>query len=503
MNTTLKYTISAAVLATAVSCTKLEEKVESQLTPENFPTTPAQFIALSGPAYTPMRNYTGNFFNLSETTTDECVVPTRGGDWADGGNWRNMHYHDWTPTHSFFNDSWGWLYGAIANCNRIIETITEAGDLPGKAQTLAEVKTQRAFYYFLLMDLFGNVPIVTEFREAPEAPEQSTRSEVFDFIVSEVNSALPDLSDATGNPTYGRPNKWVAHTLLGKMYLNGEVYTGTSKLTEAEAALIEVINSGKFSLTGDFLSMFKPDNGPAISESIFAIPFDAQKAASDMNFQMRTLHYKSRFTFDLPVDPWNGFCTLASFYNTYNDPNDQRNNIWLVGPQFASNGTPLIDNAAQVNYTPNLGPDFNQGGTDQGRSAGVRNVKYYPDSKSNGGNQNNDFIVFRYADVLLMKAEVLLRKASPDAAAALQIVNEIRGVRGAADLGAVTINSLYDERGRELAWEGWRRNDMIRFGRWESPFGYNPGGHPVTRRLFPIPAPRIGANPNLEQNPGY
>lgn len=505
MNKMLKYGFTAMAMTSAVcltSCTKLDEKVYSELTPDNFPTTPAQFVALSGPAYTPMRNYPDRFFNLSETTTDELIVPTRGGDWADGGNWKNMHYHDWTPTHSFFNDTWGWLYGGIANCNRIIETITAAGDLPGKAQTLAEVKTQRAFYYFLLMDLFGNVPIVTEFANAPEAPSQSTRPELFQFIVDEVTSALPDLSRENNVSTYGRPNAWMAHTMLGKMYLNAEVYIGSAKYTEAENELDSVINSGKFELAGDYLSMFKPDNGPSVKEAIFAVPFDAQKAAADMNFQMRTLHYKSRFTFDLPADPWNGFCTLANFYNTFNDPNDQRNRIWLEGPQFASNGTPLIDNNAQINFTKNLGPDFNQGGTDFGRSSGVRNVKYYPDSKANGGNMNNDFLVFRFADVWLMKAEVILRKGG-SADDALQIVNTIRTSRNAAALNAITLEGMYDERGRELAWEGWRRNDMIRFGKWETSFGYNPGGQPATRRLFPIPAPRIGANPNLQQNPGY
>ena len=506
MNKFTKYCLTAFTIASAVtitSCTKLDEKVESELTPDNFPATPEQFVALSGPAYTPMRAYPGQFFNLSETSSDECIVPTRGGDWADGGNWKNMHYHDWTPTHGFFNDAWGWLYGGIANTNRILETISEAGDLPGKTQTLAEVRTQRAFYYFLLVDLFGRVPIVTDFKTAPEAPEQKSRTEVYNFIVSEVTAALPDLSDVNGVPTYGRPNKWMAYALLAKLHLNAEVYTGTAKLTEAEAALDAIISSAKFELESDYTRMFKPENGPGVKEAIFSIPYDAQKAQADMNFQMRTLHYKSRFTFDLPADPWNGFCTLANFYSTYNDPNDQRNRIWLAGPQFASNGTPLIDNAQQINFTPALGPNFDQGGTDAGRAAGVRGIKYYPDSKSNGGNGNNDYIVFRYADILLMKAEVLLRKSIANAPAALTIVNNIRSVRGAAPLATMDLNALYEERGREMAWEGWRRNDMIRFGHWEDAFGYNPGGHSPTRRLFPIPAPRLGANPNLTQNPGY
>ncbi|HUR11955.1 MAG TPA: RagB/SusD family nutrient uptake outer membrane protein, partial [Flavitalea sp.] len=458
MNKFTKYCVSALTIAavmTISSCTTLDEKVESELTPENFPATPEQFIALSGPAFTPMRSYPGQFFNLSETGSDELIVPTRGGDWADGGNWKNMHMHDWTPTLGFFNDAWGWLYGGIANCNRIIETIQAAGDLPGKTQTLAEVTTQRAFYYFLLMDLFGRVPIVTEFKTAPEAPEQKTRTELYNFIVTEVNAALPNLSADNGVATYGRPNKWMAQALLAKMALNGEVYTGTPKLTEAEAALNVIISSGKFDLEGDFIKMFKPDNGPGVKEAIYSIPFDAQKATSDMNFQMRTLHYKSRFTFDLPADPWNGFCTLANFYSTFNDANDQRNRIWLAGPQYASNGTPLTDNAAQINFTPNLGPSFDQGGTDFGRSAGVRNIKYYPDSKSNGGNGNNDYIVFRYGDVLLMKAEVLLRKTAPDAAGALLLINQVRTARGAAPLAAATLTALYDERGRELAWESW------------------------------------------------
>lgn len=489
-------------------CTKLDTPPESQLTSDNFPKKPEDFIALTGPAYTSFRAYPSGFFNLQEASTDELVVPTRGGDWEDGGNWRNLHYHTWTKDLGPLNDGWNWGFGGIATCNQIINLLNAAGDVEGKTQALAEVRVMRAMYYYCMMDAFGNIPIIDETSQDPHPPTKP-RADVFNFIETDLTTALPDLSDDVSQATYGRPTKYVANMLLAKLYLNAEVYTGAPKWTEADNALQEIISSAKFSLELDPLSMFRPDNGPQIKEAIFSIPYDANRATGGMDFQMRTLHYLNQLTYNLPAQPWNGFCTLANFYDSYADA-DKRKTQWLIGQQYSSTGAPLADGGYSIVFTKDFPkPDFNQGSDGPGRAAGVRNVKYYPDSKSNGANMNNDYIVFRYADVILMKAEVELRKNGAVSSATLQLVNDIRrrafnDDSHAYTVGTLTLDELYKERGRELSWEGFRRTDMIRFGHWEDAFGFKPANPGETyKRIFPIPGPAMSANPNLAQNPGY
>lgn len=505
----------ASVTMTATSCTKLDETAEDQIT---NPTTANEFLAISGPAYSQMRNYMWGYFNIQETSSDECLVPIRGGDWTDGNNWKNLHQHTWSPTLGPFDDAWGWGFGGIGTCNRIIEFFESQPASANRDLTLAEVKAQRAIYYFTMMDCFGNIPIVTGFSTANPNPPTKTRTEVFNFIVSELNAAIPNLSGNVDQTTYGRPTKWLAHALLAKLYLNAPVYIGTPKLAEAKAAIDAVINSGKYGLTAgpDYFKMFAADNGPAITETIYAIPFDANKATGlngtpGMTLQQRTLHYAASQKYGLPADPWNGFCTMANFYDKF-DVADRRRAQWEAGLQFKSDGSPLLDGGAgnyHVNHDKNL--DFSNYdqiaalGAGPGRSVGVRNKKYGPDNQSNGGNMNNDFAVIRYADILLMRAEVFLRGGAYTQTEALDAVNLVRARANvpAWTAGQLTLDNLYDERGRELSWEGWRRNDMIRFGKWEAAFGFNTGGHGAFKRIFPIPAPRLAANPNLTQNPGY
>ncbi len=496
--------ITATCLGTS-SCTKLYTEPVSDITAENYPKTPQDFIFLSGPAYTGLRDYFWFHTNLAEATTDEMLVPTRGGDWGDGGVWKDMHYHTWSSALGNLNDDWNWGFGAIAQTNNIISTFKKSGDAPGKMQTLAELRAIRAFYYFCMMDHFGNIPIVNE-DNTDVAPANKPRSEVFAFLTSELNSITNDLSTDVNASTYGRPTRYFAYMLLAKLYLNAEIYINSAKYTEAIDVLDDIITAGKYSIAPDPFTMFLPTNGPQDNEPIFSIPYDANLATSawPASYAMRTLHAQSRKTFNLPTDPWNGFITLASFYDSYNST-DVRKKQWLEGPQFEADGvTPLMEGSIPLVFDKNLNSNFDQTASPQGRSAGVRNIKYFPDPKMNGVHVNNDFVVFRLADVYLMKAEAELKNAGAVSSSTLDLVNQIRTRANQAIYTSLTLTELYKERGRELSWEGWRRNDMIRFGHWEDAFGYKVANPAETfKRIFPIPNPQLASNKNITQNSGY
>jgi hypothetical protein len=504
------------LLGATTSCTKLDETLEDQIT---NPTTEKEFLAISGAAYSEMRSYVWSGWNLNLTSTDECVVPTRGGDWGDGGNWKNLHLHTWDKSHGPINDYWGDGFKGVGTCNRIVETFEAQPASAARDKTLAETKVARAFFYFNMMDAFGNIPIVTTFKTADPNPPNKPRAEVYTFIESELTAALPLLTTDKSAATYGKPTKWVALALLAKLHMNAQVYTGTAQWAKAAADVKQIIEGGKFALDANQADIFKPTNGDQIKETIFAIPFDGN-LTNGMTIQMRTLHYASNRTFGIPNSPWNGFCTMSDFYNLY-AANDLRKYQWAAGLQYEASGAPLKDGTYHINFSPTLNTaNYDQvvaSGNDIGRSAGVRNVKYAPDPQSgNDGvtdpgsgksHMNNDFIYLRYADMLLFAAELQARGgAFSSTVAGLSTGQEcLDAIRARAGLTSIPCNltNVYAERSREMSWEGWRRNDMIRFGTWESSFGFNAGGTPTTRRIFPIPAPRIAVNPNLTQNPGY
>ena len=215
---------------------------------------------------------------------------------------------------------------------------------------------------------------------------------------------------------------------------------------------------------------------------------------------MRTLNSALKATYGMTPTPWNGFATRAEFYNTFSN-DDARKAIWLVGPQLDAAGNVLtfkdaVDNVdKQLIFTPTITSLEKAFGNE-----GVRNVKYEVQRNNTRNDQDNDFVIFRYADVLLMKAEALMQTGN--AAGALESVNQVRERAKVAPLTTLTMDELLAERGRELAWEGWRRNDLIRFGKWENAWEFK-NNSDINRRLFPIPSQQLSNNPNLKQNPGY
>ena len=533
----IKIFFSILFTGAMVSCHDLDVPVTTELTTDVFPTTPEQYISASGPAYVALRgNFGAEYFQQQSYTTDEGIMPARGGNWYDGGQNQTFHYHNWTADNTYINGNWTWMSTIIGVANQTISILTSKMPEGAAKQTgLAEMKMVRALSYFMMMDNFGNVPIDTLYGDF--TPRQNTpRAQVFEFIEKEVKAAIPNLSAVSGVSTYGRANKWTAYALLAKMYLNAEYYTGTKRYDDCIAACDQITNSGLYGLEArsSYLNMFYPNNGPQMKEFIFAIPYDP---AQTNTFPFRSVNNRSRYDvprsevkkFSLPFTPAGCASTLPEFYANFNDNGDVRNGQWLTGLQFMSDGvTPVTVTTTNIGYDQfykgdsptapftyqvKLTPDvvlrqnvsaFDAGNDEIAWHMGYRNIKFFPDATSLNRNQNNDIPIFRYSDIVLMKAEAILRGGAPTlGSTALTLVNQLRAVRTtAAALATVDLEFIYSERAREFAWEGWRRNDMIRFGKFEGKWGYKTDAD-VNHRIFPIPRVALQLNPSLKQNPGY
>src|SRR4030043_9819 len=289
------------VAALSQSCTKLDEELYSQVAPSNFFKTEEEFISAIGAAYTQFGNYAADTpQQLQEMTTDEMTAPTRGQDWDDGGNWRRLHLHSWTKEDGVMSNAWNFGFNGVNTANRLI-------------------------YQFQTL--------VTDCAGAEATPSTETRANVYAFVVGDLETAVPKLSKSVDGTTYGRMNYYAGQTLLAKLYLNAKVYTGTAQWDKVIAACDEVINSGKYSLENNYFANFNVNNSGS-KEFIFAIPYD-KVFYQGFNLVMQTLSYLSQQTYNLAAQPWNGFCSLEEFYNSYAD-NDIRKGEpgTLAGPSI-------------------------------------------------------------------------------------------------------------------------------------------------------------------------
>lgn len=535
------------------SCHKLDVKVTSELTPQTFPVTAAQFASVIGPVYTAFRaNYSQDYWFVQSLSTDEAILPAYGSNWYDGNKYQELHRHTWTKDNAWVNSAWNYLENIIGTVNQTIYIFKSAPDGPVKDESIAELRTMRALSFFYLMDLYGNVPLDTAYGNTT-LNTNTPRAQVFSFIESELKASIPNLNPASGSVTYGKPNRYTAFALLAKMYLNAQIYTGTPRNDDCIAACDSVINSGEYALEpmSTYLQMFYPTNGPQMKEFIFAIPYDPSTSNGYMNHARydlnRNLGIRYLYSGSTPggnVDPvmnltkGNGLvnnkpsgpeATLPEYYANFNDPNDIRDKQWLTGPQYWQDGTPIMvsttksgynqfytgsDGGATYTYPLTIDPNivlranptlFDVGNDEIGWNLGTRNIKFLPDyTNTTSRNQNNDVPVFRYSDIILMKAEAILRGGTPTMGqTALSLVNMLRENRTTSpDWTSVNLDSIYTERCREFSWETWHRNDMIRFGKYEDAYGFKTDADP-NRRIFPIPTVAIATNPNLKQNPGY
>jgi len=487
----------------SLSCTKLDEKLYGRVTPENFFKTDAEVLAALAGVYNNMGFAVngGNLWRLLECGTDEFIILARSdGRWLDGSVYIELFEHKWTPVNNRLG-SYSDVFRTVGSANAVLEGMQSSPNAANLKAQIAEARGVRAYAYFYAMDLWGNVPVVTTARIEPtNLPTNSTRKQVFDFVVSELTAAAADLpSVKTVNKTayYPRMTKEAAYAILALTYLNGEVFAGKSYWTEC-IDMCDKVAAGSYTLTPNYVSNFVTANEGS-PEFIYAISQDPSKTAGSNNFAQRTLHDSHRFKYNLPFTPQNGFNTIEEAYNRF-EAQDIRRSLILTGPQFASDGvTPLknIAGTAPLVLVPIANPK------NAAENEGYRVMKWQPDNTWVNGGGSNDVATIRYAEILLTKAEAILRSGGA-AATALGLVNQVRTRSSATPLTTVTLNDILNERGRELMWEGTRRRDMIRFGTYFTwtPF-WKPAITPAFRGLYPIPAAELGANPKLVQNPGY
>lgn len=533
-----------AVIVT--SCMDLDVPVKSQLT--EFPNTEEAFEAASANIYNACRG--AQQWMANTIASDEAVSVAFGNDWYDGGQYVQLHLHTWTADQPWFSSLWDGPMGGVTSCNTALSVIND-----DESESAALVRAMRAYFYFFLMDNFGGAPLVTKL--VAEQPDRSKRSDICKFIESEllaVRNSLPTQVDAS---TYGKPTRYMADALLAKLYLNWAVYTNDDvtaytpsdanpKLNEVVAMCDDVIKDGKYNLSDKFMTKFRPDNGPQIKDFIFAIPYDRDKQQGMVYSRYWICRSGQKQFGNLPQSVGGTLRVLPSFYAKFNLEGDERNRIWLKGKQYywenyeEQTDRPFLITTSkkgidqdytgadadekfdwQMEFTPEIilrkdpgASDRLDCGNDQkGRCMGYRSVKFIMDpdvTAANNRNQSNDVPVFRYADVLLMKAEAILRGATAtngDTPASL--MNQIRNYVNAPSVkGTPTLDELLDERAREFTDEAWRRNDLIRFGMFENDWGFRGQLYPKGltekfRRIFPVPTDVINVNTNWKQNSGY
>jgi hypothetical protein len=500
-----KYITAFVALALcATGCTKLDEKLNGQV--GNSDLGAGNVPSLLDAAYTSMRSpYQGTYgwWALQEFPTDEAIAPTRAGDWDDNGAWRALHLHRWSADHPRISS-------VFRDLNSVTYAATNLLQFSPTPVQEAEARFLRAMAQFSILDGWGQVPYRDPGEEVTEPSRVRPAAEAWDYIVAELNEILPNLPDG---PVHFA-NKDAARVLLMKCYLNKGAFINRQTPTFDAADMNQVItladqiiNAGKYTLSANYFDNFAPNNDALSKENIFTAQNIGGASAGGVNSTwIAGLHYSQS------PGGNNGFSTLSGFYNKF-EAGDQRiggdypgvTNVsgvkvgFLIGQQVNQTGTLLKDRRGNnLIFTPEV--SIIERDPNHLEVAGIRVIKYPIDYANLAtGIAENDWVYFRYSDVLLMKAEALLRTSQNGPA--LIIVNALRAVRGATPLTSLTLQNLLDERGREFFWEGVRRQDLIRFGEYLTPTQEKTVDDPKYL-LFPIPNNQL-TNQNLVQNPGY
>jgi hypothetical protein len=520
-----------------VACTHTDEIVYDQINAEGTTLSENEIFALAAPAYAQLRNllFDWNGYFSSQEECSDILVTTERGDWI---GIPVMHMHLWDPKQSHIARLWSNCYNGIDLANRsmfLFETDLNL-DNDCRERIIAELKIVRAFYYYILCDNFGNVPLITRYNtDVDFLPVQSTRQQVYDFITAEIKSNIELLSEENTPFYYGRFNKWAAHALLAKIYLNAEIYTGNVEWNNCYEQCDRLLNSGKYALESTYSDIFRSanENSPEI---VFAIPFDNKTDWEYGWFYLPwiSLHPQNQYTYNLEVQPWGSTMAIPQFIDTYDTLDHRLNDTWIMGQQFSSSGDTLFCTMSpKYKNKPLAFINFLSRTYSPAEWEGYRIGKFEIPIGTRWMGLANDFPLIRYADIYMMKAECLLRKGQADDAAllvtevrkrnfdlvsdAVVTGNELTGGSlynyGRMKKGILTVSEgggsdipygrFLDELGWEFANEAHRRQDLIRFGVFTSKswLSHEPNGE--YRVLFPIPDEAIGKNPNLKQNTGY
>lgn len=554
-----RYFISAALLAlTTVGCTDLDVDIKSQYT--EYPNSEIALSARISNAYYAFRGALGRRYDeLVSCNSDEYTAVSFDGDYLNGRDMSNISLHmvDADASNSqlaVFND----IQAGIVNCNQLLMDLGESEE---NASTTAPIRAVRAFYTFLLMDNWGDTPII-DYKVLGDnnAPiDRTPRADVARWIESELLAVRDDCPSEVSEDTYGTPTCWMVDALLAKLYINWNVYTkdvtsadwdanaANEKLADCIAACDRVIESGKFDLSDDYKAKFMYTNGSQIKDFIYAMPYDAVTAGGMTYARFRTWRRGQNSNGFYSIEMTNsvgGNMTLTpEFVELFCLPGDRRNDV-IAGNTGANIGLPSFDvyqydnatgmptnvrntyNGQEVTFTKSItlkndptaeppvvpNADLNCGADMTGWTQGYRSIKFFPDINDYNvysRNQDNDVPIFRFADVILMKCEAITRGGSATLGdTPMSLFNQIRAYVNAPLIeGNPSLQDILDERGREFLDEHWRRNDLIRFGDFERDWGFkndfNPNASNPQYRLLPLARDVLNANTNWEQNPGY
>lgn len=511
----------SSIIASTSSCTKLNEEFRSELEEGSTNVDPAALLitaysALNTPYQQEQR------WVLQEVSTDAALAPTRGGDWDDNGMHRSIHLHTWNADNGYMNNTFVSMGTAIYNASNLLLHNPSA-------QQAAEAKFIRAIAMFDMLDLFGVVPVregpaLTDFRIAPEVLQPQA---AIDYMVKELDEIMNSLPNNGPTAAY-IANKNAAKVLLMKIYLNKGTFLNRRTPTFDAADMNRVITLAKeitasgaytVSAAGKYFDNFAPDNDIKSTENIFTLYNKNGERGGNIDRAWNTIaHY------NMNPGGWNGWCTLSDYYDKftanderrgiyYNYPADttsnrtkgyRRQNVgFFAGQQYnwSTNQPLMARNPANTPLVFTREVTIRTSGATL-ETAGIRPMKYAFDY-SVTGQRNNDWVVYRYSDVLLMQAEAILRGGAGSAAEASNLVNSIRTNRGVTIYPSLTLDNLLDERARELYWEGWRRQDLIRFGKFLNAWQEKEADPDRKTLLYPIPSQQIAVNSNLTQNPGY
>lgn len=490
-----------------------------------------------------------NIYDMNTFSSDEAMLPARGGDWEDGGLWQNMFLHQWGTANDLTKNSWNYLYETIGKCNSSIDKLNafaqQQPDVEYFRTYREEVRALRAYFYYQLLDLFARVPLVTSSSVMMADVKQSERSEVFRFVVKELQEVLPSLADDFSNRKgayYGRITQPVAYMILAKLALNAEVYADDNwtdgarpngkdiKFTvddkemnawEATIAYVDKLEALGYKLQGEFAANFAVSNETSV-ENIFTVPMDpiAYPSAKDYSV-VRSRHYDHATAYNQAG--WNGACATVRAMKVFRfgtPEEDPRCSLTfftgeVTGPDGKTVYTEWNGKKLPLKYEP-LATKVCLIDADgiALKTAGARMAKYEfdPNAQEGGVLHGNDCVIFRFADALLMRAEAKIRLGQ----SGVDEVNQVRSRVGATPRQQVTLDDILEERMLELAWEGVRRQDLIRFGTFAKDtedryvgvkhtaiaLDYKPDNTGYTT-VFSIYDDILKVNPNLKQNPGY
>ena len=469
-------------------------------------------------------------YDYNTLTTDEAIIPIRGGNWYDGGLWENMYNHTWTATDTDLYNVWKYLYKVIVLSTKSLETIEKHKALLTEQQRVdyaAEVRAVRAMYYYYAMDMFGRIPILQSSTQKTADIRQSNRSDVFWYVVKELQDVAPLLANEHSNLQgnyYGRVTRPVAWFLLAKLSLNAEVYTDDdwtdSSRPDGKTIMFDIEGNKKnawqtcihycdliatagYKLEADYTKNFAVHNEGS-TENIFTIPLDKNLYLNEFHYLFRSRHYAHGGAYSGASE--NGTCatlhTMAVNGFGTETPDARLDMNFYTGKVEVDGKYVTLDDGTPLEYKP-LAVEKNLTASPYLETAGARMKKYEVDrtAYSDGRMPNNDIVLYRYADVLLMKSEAKVRNGESGD----EEMNAVRSRVGMPSLSA-TLDNILNERLLELVWEGWRRQDMIRFGTYGKQYDIHTPSEADKKgytTVFPIPEKTHELNPNLKQNPGY